>query len=274
MVRNAVVVLTSLLMASGAAAQDFYASPLPAFPTSSPSVVLQRGDMRCWKVSVSSARHYTFSLSKTASSCSPVEGVIGLYAPGTLDPSMWVALADTADVNKCVTLQRRLTGGDHTLCVGGPGGEPATFFVRSSSAAAGGTPANDRCHSATLLAADSGTVGTTSLLGANHDYSPQPLQQCEVATGSKGPDRVWAIDLAPGRSLSVVLTFTSGNPTLYLLSDCGRWWNACVAASANTSGTIRRINHTNTGMQTTRYYIVVDTKVQESADFSFTWGRR
>lgn len=263
------------MTAGSALAQDFYASPLPVLPASgSAYAAIAPGDLRCFTVSVPSTRHYTFTLSTKAAGCEPVPGVIGLYAPGTLDPTMWMAMTDVADTGKCVTLQRRLTTGDYTLCASGAHGEGAKLNVQSAYVSAGGTPKNDTCPNATVLTGTSGSIASTTLLGANHDLSTMPRAVCEAASGSKGPDRVWAIDVAPGQMLTVDLRFTSGNPTLYLLSECKRWWNACLTASPTSSTSGRSVSWKNQGSSTVRTFIVVDTKVQQSSTFSFTWVRQ
>ncbi len=260
---------------TSAHAQDFYTSPLPVLPASGAALVtMERGDMRCFTVSVPSTRHSTFALSAKASGCEPVAGALSLYAPGTLDPSMWMALTDVPGADRCVRLQRRLTTGEYTLCVGGPPGEGATFNVQSAYTSAGGTPKDDTCQNATVLSGASGTVTTTNLLGANHDYSTMPIPACASAAGSKGPDRVWAVDVPAGQTLTVNLRFTSGAPTLYLLSECKRWWNACLASATDAGPSSRTVSYRNAGAATVRTFIVVDTKAQESSTFSFTWSRQ
>ena len=263
------LVFTVMLVAGRASGQDFY-SPAK-FRGDARTAVVPAGDVRCWTVDVATARDYTFTVSGDRHRCAPIEASLVLYPPDALDMSVWMANVDNHEDGRCVTVERRLTPGTYTLCTTSLFTAPATLTVSMQRHAAPPPPSNDTCHHPTMLLGAAGLLRRETLLSATHDYSPLPRGVCAVATGSKGPDRTWAIDVQRGQRLTVSLRVRAGNPTLYFLDDCQRWWLACVAASARADGTPETASWKNPGPGSKRIFVVVDTARQESATFDLSW---
>ncbi|MFO0686849.1 MAG: PPC domain-containing protein [Sandaracinus sp.] len=128
-------------------------------------------------------------------------------------------------------------------------------------------PANETCASAPALAL--GTAGAPartsgSTLAARDDYAAQPDTGTCATTRLDGPDVVYAVTLAAGDTLDVVLTPDQTLLSLYLLgpgdaaSACDATATHCVGGAEGTEVGSAVTLHTTVASGGT-YYLVVDS---------------
>jgi len=265
-----VVVAVAIGLASAPSLAQGFTSPVPW--TRSAQSVKER-DHLCFAVTVSSTRMLKAAASATPAGCVPVAGTVSLYEAAAVDTSLFVALGhSTAD--SCAALERRVGAGSYKVCFAPEGGAAVeTLHIQVARDSAGPVPSNDRCEGAAVLAR-SGRI-TGDLRGGHNDCSPIPAGACKEATRSRAPERVWAIDLAPGERLRAALSARGADAAIYVLRDCHRWWAACVVASQrNAAGGLEVLTYLHEGSGPQRYFIVVDGRDRSGFAFALDWSVR
>ncbi len=141
--------------------------------------------------------------------------------------------------------------------------------VRVDNIAGPVLPLNDTC----ALAEANGFFilpGAINLTGNNalatHDYSLSS-GSC-TGYSSTGRDLVWVVDMPSGATLSVTMTTSGWDDSIFLITDCADPHNTCVAgADEYPDGS--SFMYTNAG-PTTRYYLIVSAYASGTGDFNVT----
>jgi hypothetical protein len=98
--------------------------------------------------------------------------------------------------------------------------------------------------------------GIYTWYNATHNFSTAGSSGC-TGYAANGVDRVHVVTLAAGETLTVTLTPSAGDPSIYLLTDCNDSAGSCVAGADNTgSGQPETLVYTSVAGGT--YYFVAD----------------
>jgi hypothetical protein len=101
---------------------------------------------------------------------------------------------------------------------------------------------------------------------ANNDY-PLSFSSC-TGYSALGNDVVWVVDMEDGWNLSVTMTTTGWDDSIYLITDCSDPHNSCVAG-ADDYPDGSSFNYTHTGAPG-RYYLIVSAYGSGTGDFTVT----
>lgn len=262
------VIVAILGVSPAAFGQEFFL-PQPALVQRAQSV--ERGEHRCFGFTVLTASVVNFLVSSTRDACVPVDATVTIYSANEEDPTSFLATGKR-EGRRCAEAERRLGAGTYKVCVAGTfGAAIPSFNVRKTARPSPRTPPNDTCSTPSVLG-ERGRL-SASLFGGSNDHSPAPVGLCADASQSFGPEVVYAVDIGPGETLNARVHARGGEPSLYVLSECDRWWLACVGAGESRTPAQTQLRFRNRG-PAARYFLVVDGKHREAFDFDLTWEVR
>lgn len=141
--------------------------------------------------------------------------------------------------------------------------------VRVDNIAGPVLPLNDTCAGAAangffILPGAINLAGNNAL--ATHDYTLSS-GSC-TGYSATGRDLVWVVDMPSGATISVTMTTTGWDDSIFLITDCADPQNTCVAgADEYPDGSF--FTYTNAGVAT-RYYLIVSAYASGTGDFNVT----
>jgi hypothetical protein len=108
--------------------------------------------------------------------------------------------------------------------------------------------------------------GTYSWEGATNEFTTGGSNGC-TGWSANGVDRVHVVTLASGETLTVTLTASSGDPSIYLITDCAEPETTCVEGS-DVIGAVETLEYTSVSGGT--YYFIADRFTSGATTATYT----